>query len=63
MYKLANIIKDITNSKSNIVFVKALKEGDMLTRKPDVTKMKKLLKTKKITLSAGIKKIINYYEN
>ena len=62
MFKLANIIKDITNSKSNIVFIKALKEGDMLTRKPDVTKMKKLLTTNKITLSSGIKKIINYYE-
>ena len=63
MYKLANIIKNITNSKSKIIFIKPLKEGDMLKRKPDVKKMKKLLKTKYISLPLGIKRIINHYEN
>tara|TARA_Y100000588_G_C14275128_1_gene934043 strand:+ start:1297 stop:2220 length:924 start_codon:yes stop_codon:yes gene_type:complete len=62
MYKLANIIKDISNSKSKIVFVKALKEGDMLTRKPDIKKMKKLLNTEYISLSSGIKTILNQYD-
>ena len=50
----------ILNSSSKIVHLKALKEGDMSRRKPDITKMKKILLNKKFTsLNTGIKKLIS----
>ncbi|WP_298764373.1 NAD-dependent epimerase/dehydratase family protein [uncultured Polaribacter sp.] len=61
--ELAKTIIKVTNSKSNIVFLPALKEGDMLRRCPDVTKMKKILKRDLLPLEEGIKKLIDYYEN
>ena len=56
--KLAKIIKKITKSKSNITNVRPLEEGDMKRRKPDLNKMKKLIKRNLITIEEGIKKII-----
>lgn len=55
---LAKIIKKITKSKSKIVNIKPLKEGDMLKRKPDIKKMKKILKRDFTTLNSGITKIL-----
>ena len=55
---LAKIIKKLTRSKSKIVNIKPLKEGDMLRRKPDIKKMKKILKRDFTTLNAGITKIL-----
>ncbi len=56
--ELAKIIIKITGSKSKIIHLPALKEGDMKRRKPDISKMKKLLDHEPITLEEGIKKII-----
>ncbi len=55
---LARKIIDVTNSKSNIVFLPALKEGDMTRRCPDITCMRTLLDRKLTPLEAGIKKLI-----
>jgi UDP-glucose 4-epimerase len=56
---LAKNIIDITGSKSQIVHVPALKEGDMTRRKPDITIMKTLLQRDYTSLEDGIKVILN----
>jgi len=56
---LAKLIINITGSKSNIIHLPPLKEGDMKGRRPEITKMKKLLNKPLITLEEGIKKILN----
>jgi UDP-glucuronate decarboxylase len=56
--ELANMIMSITNSKSDLVYLPPLKEGDMSRRKPDITKMKQLLGREMTTLEEGIKKTI-----
>jgi UDP-glucuronate decarboxylase len=60
---LAQKIITITNSKSEIVYLPALEEGDMLRRCPDTTKMKALLGRELISLENGIQKLVEYYEN
>jgi nucleoside-diphosphate-sugar epimerase len=55
---LAKLIIKITGSKSKIVNLPPLKEGDMTRRRPDISKMKKLLQRDLITLETGIEKII-----
>ncbi|MXO06020.1 NAD-dependent epimerase/dehydratase family protein [Flavobacterium sp. HBTb2-11-1] len=60
---LAQKIITITNSKSEIIYLPALEEGDMLRRCPDTTKMKALLGRELISLENGIKKLVEYYEN
>jgi len=57
--ELAQKIIKITGSKSEIVHVAALKEGDMTRRKPDIGKMKKLLGREMTALEDGIKKTID----
>jgi nucleoside-diphosphate-sugar epimerase len=57
--ELANKIIEITDSKSKIIFLPALAEGDMTRRKPDITKMKKLLNRDLVTLEEGINRIID----
>ena len=37
---LAKLIKKLTKSESNIVHLPPLEDGDMLRRKPDISKMK-----------------------
>jgi len=56
---LANIIIKLTKSKSTIVNLPPLPEGDMTRRKPDLTRMKKLLSRDPVTLEEGLKKILN----
>jgi UDP-glucose 4-epimerase len=56
--ELANLVLKITNSKSTIVHVPALKEGDMTRRQPDNTKMKEILGRELISVEDGIKKMI-----
>lgn len=58
MLELADIIKRLTNSSSNIVHVPALKEGDMQHRCPDIAKMKIALNRPMLSLEEGIKKIL-----
>ena len=55
---LAKLIIKLTGSKSEIVHLPALPEGDMTRRKPDIAKMKKLLGRPMTTLEEGIKKTI-----
>ncbi len=56
---LAKKIINITNSKSKIIHLPPLKEGDMKRRLPDITKTKYLLNRKLVTLDQGIKNIID----
>ncbi|CAN5401585.1 NAD-dependent epimerase/dehydratase family protein [soil metagenome] len=55
---LARKIIEVSGSKSNIVFLPALKEGDMTRRCPDITAMRSLLNRKMTTLEDGINKLI-----
>jgi UDP-glucose 4-epimerase len=57
--ELAQTIIRLTNSKSKIVHLPALKEGDMTRRQPDTTKMKRLLAHETISLEAGLKKLLD----
>lgn len=56
--ELANLVIKITKSKSKIVHVPALKEGDMTRRQPDNTKMKEILGRELISVEDGIKKMM-----
>ena len=55
---LARKIIEISGSKSKIIFLPALKEGDMTRRCPDVTVMRNLLNRRMTTLDEGIVKLI-----
>jgi nucleoside-diphosphate-sugar epimerase len=56
--ELANKIVQLTGSKSKIVHYPPLEEGDMSRRRPDTSKMKKLLERKMISLDEGLKRVI-----
>lgn len=56
--ELADLIIKVTNSKSKVIHLPALKEGDMTRRKPDIAKMKLLLGRPMTTIEEGIKKTI-----
>jgi nucleoside-diphosphate-sugar epimerase len=56
--ELAQLIIKITNSKSEIVHVAPLKDGDMSRRQPDISKMKQLLNRTLLPLEEGIKRVI-----
>jgi UDP-glucuronate decarboxylase len=55
---LAELIIDITGSKSRIVHLPPLEEGDMTRRMPDVTRMRELLGRPPISLRSGIERIL-----
>ena len=56
---LAKTIISVTGSKSNIVHLHPLEEGDMTRRKPDISKMKALLDHRELTpIESGIQKIL-----
>jgi UDP-glucose 4-epimerase len=59
--ELAQKVIKITNSSSEIIFLPALKEGDMNRRCPDISKMKKLLGRDLISLEEGIEKLKYFY--
>jgi len=59
IFKLAETIIKITNSKSKIVSLPPLEEGDMKRRCPDVSKMLTLLNRKPVEIEEGIKNILN----
>jgi UDP-glucuronate decarboxylase len=48
----------LTNSKSQIVFLPPLEEGDMKRRLPDVSKMKAYLNREMVSIDYGIKEIL-----
>lgn len=52
---LAKLIIKTLKSKSKIIFLPPLKEGDMTRRKPDISKMKTVFKKEIISLEDGIK--------
>lgn len=57
---LAEKIVEITGSKSKIIHLPALKEGDMKRRCPDATKMKQLLNREMTPLEDGIQMLVDY---
>lgn len=61
--QLAIEINKITNSKSEIIHLPPLKEGDMTRRHPDISKMKNLVNEKFTTLEEGLKEVLNYKLN
>jgi UDP-glucuronate decarboxylase len=56
--ELATLIIRLTGSSSKIIHGPALTEGDMTRRRPDITKMKQLLKRDLLPLEDGIKRIL-----
>lgn len=60
--ELANRIIKLTNSKSEIVHLPALEEGDMTRRCPDNAKMKQILGRELLPLEEGLQKLINFYK-
>ena len=56
---LAKLIKNITGSKSKIIHLPPLKEGDMKRRQPDISKMRSVFNRELISLEDGIKKYLN----
>lgn len=58
---LSELIIQITNSKSVINYLPPLKEGDMTRRKPDITKMRQVLKRDLIPLEQGIERLLQHY--
>jgi len=57
--ELARLIIKLTNSKSKIIHLPALEEGDMTRRRPDIGKMKQLLKEPMTSLEDGLKIVIS----
>ncbi len=55
---LAKLIIKLTKSKSEIINLPPLPEGDMTRRKPDLSRMKKLLSREPLALEAGLKKVL-----
>lgn len=58
--ELARAIKKITGSKSEIIHLDPLPEGDMTRRQPDIEKMQCLLKRPFTSLEEGLGKIIEH---
>lgn len=56
--ELAHKIIDITGSSSKIVFLPALKEGDMTRRCPDISVMKRLLQREMTPIEQGIRNLM-----
>jgi UDP-glucuronate decarboxylase len=56
--ELAKTIIKLTGSRSKIVHVPALEEGDMRGRQPDILKMRQVLSKDLITLEEGISRIL-----
>jgi len=60
--ELAETVIKLCKSKSKIVFLPPLKEGDMVRRQPDNTKMRQILGRGLVSLEDGIKRLIKKYE-
>lgn len=57
--EIANVIIQQLNSKSKIVFLPPLKDGDMTRRKPDLAKMRAILGRELISLEDGLMKTLD----
>ena len=60
--ELAELVVKLSKSKSKIVFLPPLKDGDMTRRQPDISKMKKILIRELISVEDGIQKLLNSSE-
>jgi len=60
---LAELVIDVVGNKINIVHKPALKEGDMMRRKPDITKMKSIIRHDLIPLREGIERVYLNFKN
>jgi len=58
--ELAEIIIRVTGSKSKIIHLPPLPEGDMTRRQPDITKMKELLNHELTPIQEGIFKVVQW---
>jgi nucleoside-diphosphate-sugar epimerase len=56
--ELAETIIAVTGSKSKIVHLPALEEGDMTRRLPEISKMKEILRRAPIRLESGIQNVL-----
>ena len=56
--QLAETVIKVTGSKSQIVHLPPLPEGDMTRRRPDITKMKSVMQRPMTDLETGLNKII-----
>jgi nucleoside-diphosphate-sugar epimerase len=61
--EVAKTIIELASSKSKIIHVDPLKEGDMSRRQPDITNMKILLNRELMAYKDGIKCILNFHKN
>lgn len=62
--EFAQIVKDLTNTSSEIVHSEPLPENDPTNRCPDISKAKKLLNWEpKISLEEGLKKTVEYFKS
>lgn len=59
---LAERIIEIVGSRSKIVSVPPLPEGDMIGRKPDTSKMRRLLTRDLVSLDEGILRLLEHYQ-
>jgi UDP-glucuronate decarboxylase len=57
--ELAEMVIRITGSKSKIIYLPPLKEGDMTRRQPDNTKMRQILQKELIPVEEGIRLMMN----
>jgi len=57
---LASIIIEVTGSKSKLIHLPALEEGDMTRRLPDTSKMQELLDRDVTPLKEGLKEVIQH---
>lgn len=55
---LANLVISLTGSRSKIIHLPPLKEGDMTRRQPDNSKMRSILGRDLITIEEGVKRMI-----
>ncbi len=60
--ELAETIIKLTGSKSKIVHLPPLPDGDMSRRQPDISKMKILLNRDLLSLEEGIKKVLKHFQ-
>lgn len=55
---LAKLVVDLTASRSKLIFLPPLKDGDMTRRQPDNSKMRSILGRDLVTIEEGIKRLI-----
>ncbi len=59
---LAKLVLKLTSSNAKIIHKDPLKDGDMTRRKPDISKMKKVLNRELISLEDGITTVYKYFK-